>query len=348
MPPRRCSRASGCWTASTSRSSPPRSSRSARKRVEQPRARAEDEVDGRAGDAGHAGDPVDADRLRRRVAQPRRTTASRIRRRVSSALCARRRCSYRRVATVGHPSHFDLTESVVRREDTLSDRNESDQPTESAGAHRRRRPGRADRRRHARAPRRRVARWSSAGPSSRACRAPPCVSTRSMELLRSWGLEERGPRRRRRRRVGRLGVPRRSPRRPPARRSPSATRRASRARSSARAPRPAWPRTSSSRCCWTTCARCRPARVELGTEVVDVAVERRRACARCCGTSRTGAPRIVRARYLVAADGAHSAVRRALGIAMRGPDRLGRRRHRALPRAAVGRSSATTATASTP
>ncbi len=37
---------------------------------------------------------------------------------------------------------------------------------------------------------------------------------------------------------------------------------------------------------------------------------------------RTGATRVVRAQYLVAADGAHSAVRRALGIAMRGPDRL--------------------------
>jgi putative polyketide hydroxylase len=36
----------------------------------------------------------------------------------------------------------------------------------------------------------------------------------------------------------------------------------------------------------------------------------------------TGATRTVRARYLVAADGAHSRVRTALGIAMRGPDSL--------------------------
>jgi putative polyketide hydroxylase len=61
--------------------------------------------------------------------------------------------------------------------------------------------------------------------------------------------------------------------------------------------------------------------VELGTEVVDVDEDsvgvrvtlRRRA---------TGAERHVRARHVVAADGAHSAVRRRLGIAMHGPDRL--------------------------
>jgi putative polyketide hydroxylase len=38
---------------------------------------------------------------------------------------------------------------------------------------------------------------------------------------------------------------------------------------------------------------------------------------------RSGELRTVRARYLIAADGAHSAIRRALGIAMRGPDGLG-------------------------
>jgi putative polyketide hydroxylase len=37
----------------------------------------------------------------------------------------------------------------------------------------------------------------------------------------------------------------------------------------------------------------------------------------------SGATRTVRARYLVAADGAHSRIRTALGIAMSGPDRLG-------------------------
>jgi 2-polyprenyl-6-methoxyphenol hydroxylase-like FAD-dependent oxidoreductase len=39
----------------------------------------------------------------------------------------------------------------------------------------------------------------------------------------------------------------------------------------------------------------------------------------------TGATRAVRARYLVAADGAHSSVRAALGIPMRGPDHLAER-----------------------
>ena len=37
--------------------------------VEEPRARAEDRVDGGAGDAGHRGDPLHRDRLGRRVAQ---------------------------------------------------------------------------------------------------------------------------------------------------------------------------------------------------------------------------------------------------------------------------------------
>jgi putative polyketide hydroxylase len=61
--------------------------------------------------------------------------------------------------------------------------------------------------------------------------------------------------------------------------------------------------------------------IELGTEVVDLDGDddgvrvtlRERA---------TGAEREVHARHLVAADGAHSAVRRRLGIAMHGPDRL--------------------------
>jgi putative polyketide hydroxylase len=63
------------------------------------------------------------------------------------------------------------------------------------------------------------------------------------------------------------------------------------------------------------------AQVELGAEVVDVTdgpdavrVTRRDAVTR--------ATRVVNARYVVAADGAHSPVRRAVGIAMNGPDRL--------------------------
>ena len=46
------------------------------------------------------------------------------------------------------------------------------------------------------------------------------------------------------------------------------------------------------------------------------------ACVRSCATRSAGTTRVVRARYLVAADGAHSTVRRALGIPMRGPDHL--------------------------
>ena len=63
------------------------------------------------------------------------------------------------------------------------------------------------------------------------------------------------------------------------------------------------------------------ARVELGTEVLDVAADAAGARA-VLRDVRTGATRVVEAQYLVAADGAHSAVRRALRVAMRGPDRL--------------------------
>jgi putative polyketide hydroxylase len=63
------------------------------------------------------------------------------------------------------------------------------------------------------------------------------------------------------------------------------------------------------------------AEVELGTEVVDVAdgPDAVRVTLRSGGT---GATRVVEAAYAVAADGAHSTVRRALGIPMHGPDRL--------------------------
>jgi putative polyketide hydroxylase len=64
-----------------------------------------------------------------------------------------------------------------------------------------------------------------------------------------------------------------------------------------------------------------PARVELGTELVGV--ENRSDGVRATlRDGRTGESRVVQARYLVAADGVHSGVRAALGIAMRGPGPL--------------------------
>jgi putative polyketide hydroxylase len=63
------------------------------------------------------------------------------------------------------------------------------------------------------------------------------------------------------------------------------------------------------------------ARVALGTEVTGV--ETRPDGVRVTlRDMRSGDVRVVHARYLVAADGAHSAARAALGIPMRGPDRL--------------------------
>jgi 2-polyprenyl-6-methoxyphenol hydroxylase-like FAD-dependent oxidoreductase len=63
-------------------------------------------------------------------------------------------------------------------------------------------------------------------------------------------------------------------------------------------------------------------RVRLHTEVVQVS-DRPEGVEAVLREVRTGETRTVRARYLVAADGARSAIRRALGIAMRGPDGLG-------------------------
>ena len=64
------------------------------------------------------------------------------------------------------------------------------------------------------------------------------------------------------------------------------------------------------------------ARVHLHTEVVAVE-DRAEGVEVVLHDRASGAVRTVRARYLVAADGAHSRIRAAAGIAMRGPDGLG-------------------------
>jgi 2-polyprenyl-6-methoxyphenol hydroxylase-like FAD-dependent oxidoreductase len=63
------------------------------------------------------------------------------------------------------------------------------------------------------------------------------------------------------------------------------------------------------------------ARVELGTELTGIFLGPAGARADLRDV-RTGAQRTVHARYVVAADGARSAVRRALGIRLIGPDNL--------------------------
>ena len=144
------------------------------------------------------------------------------------------------------------------------------------------------------------------------------ISTRSMELPRSWGLEEEIERGGPRRRVapvvvrdagagrGRLG---------------DGCGRLSRQQSALISPTApsACRRTSPSPSRGAT-ASLPAARVELGTEVVGV--ESRTEGVRAVLRHADGSTRVVHARYLVAADGAYSAVRSALGIAMRGPDHV--------------------------
>lgn len=64
------------------------------------------------------------------------------------------------------------------------------------------------------------------------------------------------------------------------------------------------------------------ASVELGTDLIDLNVSPDGVCV-SLRDRETGEVRRVETRYLVASDGVHSVVRDALGIAMRGPDRLG-------------------------
>jgi 2-polyprenyl-6-methoxyphenol hydroxylase-like FAD-dependent oxidoreductase len=66
------------------------------------------------------------------------------------------------------------------------------------------------------------------------------------------------------------------------------------------------------------------AEVQLGTEVIDVVngPDASLVALRDTGTGDAGATRQVDAGYVIAADGAYSAVRRAVGIPMHGPDNL--------------------------
>ena len=64
------------------------------------------------------------------------------------------------------------------------------------------------------------------------------------------------------------------------------------------------------------------ARVELGTEVIAVDSRADGVARSRCARSRAPGPEYVRARYLVAADGARSTIRAGVGIPIHGPDRL--------------------------
>ena len=146
------------------------------------------------------------------------------------------------------------------------------------------------------------------------------VSTRSMEIFRSWGLEDRM-------RAGGVHVEW----------MPWACRTlADAAAGSAHAV--GYPTREQSAVLSPTGPACVPqdhlepvllahlrslpaAEVELGAEVVEVA-DRPDAVRVALREGASGATRFVHARYVVAADGAHSAVRRAVGIPMHGPDRL--------------------------
>src|SRR5262249_41867726 len=145
------------------------------------------------------------------------------------------------------------------------------------------------------------------------------ISTRTMELLRSWGLEERV-------RAGGVEVEWLLWRCETLARAAEGAgvevglpTRAQAALISPTAPAGV-PQDHLESVLLTYLRLLRPARVELGTELVgfQTGPDGVRATLR----ASTGERRDVRARYLVAADGAHSTVRAALGIRMRGADDL--------------------------
>ena len=106
-------------------------------------------------------------------------------------------------------------------------------------------------------------------------------------------------------------------------------------RGRARSRPPACRRTTSSGCCWRTLQSLPAARVELGTEVlrVETGPDGVRADLRDLAS---GATRTVRARYLVAADGARGGIRAGLGIAHDRRGGAARRGDGGVPGAAVG------------
>ena len=86
----------------------------------------------------------------------------------------------------------------------------------------------------------------------------------------------------------------------------------------------------------STCARCRPPRSSWAPRSSTLAERPTTASGRRCATRATGASAGRHARYVVAADGAHSAVRRRARHRDARPRPPRRQRHGPVPRAAVG------------
>ena len=270
-----------------------------------------------------------------------------MRRRVASAASARRRCSYLRVDT-GHTLAISLDIVSGRRHDDPHDTSSDELSCHEREHHhhpcpdRRRRPRRPDGGGHARPPRRRRPPRRTPAPSCRACPGPPAsacarwsccargasrtpsgpaasMSTGPCGPAPPWQTAAGGP-------TFELGFPTREQ---SALISPTAP---------ACVPQDHW-----SRCSSTTCGA-PPAPRRAGDRGRRDRASTPTASASRCATSATGATRRVEARYVVAADGAHSRVRAALGIEMRGPDESHRGVHGAVPGAPVGRRRRRTAT----
>ena len=280
-----------------------------------------------------------------------------MRRRVSSAASARRRCSYCRWLGHGAILAIRLDSSVHSIRHTVRQNTPcpmEDHPCETSvdctGS------TRADRRARARPA------WPPPitpgppcgidtlrrGAQAETCPALPratAISTRSMELLRSWGLEDAV-------RAGGIDVEWQML---ACETLAAAAAGAARCRSALPTPgaerrdqpdvaRPACPRTTSSRSCSATCGRSAAARVAAGHRGRRARGRRpdgvrRRAARRRAAASR---PDACTPRYLDRRPTARTArCARALGIPMRGPDRPRRRRS---PRCSARRSGTCSAT----